>query len=568
VLRPPAKFVGTLFTFHGFGIMMKRNARARARGVLGASLVLVAAGVSGVVAQQPVHGGRPLTLEEALRLAEASSEGVAVARAGVKRADGDRFRARSEYFPQLGAQLYYTRTLASEFESLSSTGPDTIPSQAPCSPFTPNPTLPLEARLDSLERALECQANANPFGAFEDLPFGQANQYFVGLTASQTLFSGGRVQAQVAAARSGRTSAEIELLSTRAQLMLDVAQAYFDAALADHLVAIAEATLEQAETTLGQVRVAREVGQQSEFELLRAQVARATQEPVAIERRSDRDLAYIRLKQLLDLPQDAPLVLRTELGDAETGPIVGVVFDILGIAADTAVEHRAPVRQAVEAVEVQQNLRQVAASQRYPSISVSSSYGRVGYPRSGLPAWNDFRTNWTVTASAQIPIFTGGRIRGDVLVAEANVDQARAQLELTRELAAFDSRTAVERLQAAEATWAASVGTVEQADRAYQIADIRFREGISTQLELNDSRLALQQAQANRALAGRDVRVARLRVALLPFLPLGGVNATAPGTAGARGAAGALQASPQPVAPQPPQTVPPGSIRATQVGRN
>src|SRR5690606_25781134 len=119
-----------------------------------------------------------------------SSERVAVAEAGVKRADGERFRARSEYFPQLGAQLSYTRTLASEFEALSSGGDaDTIPSE-PCSPFTPRPGLPLDARVDSLEKALECQTNANPFAAFSDLPFGRENQYFVGLTVSQTVFTG------------------------------------------------------------------------------------------------------------------------------------------------------------------------------------------------------------------------------------------------------------------------------------------------------------------------------------------------------------------------------------------
>ena len=51
----------------------------------------------------------------------------------------------------------------------------------------------------------------------------------------------------------------------------------------------------------------------------------------------------------------------------------------------------------------------------------------------------------------------------------------------------------------AEAAWRASSGTVAQAERAHAIAELRYREGISTQLELNDARLLLQQAQANRA---------------------------------------------------------------------
>ena len=57
---------------------------------------------------------------------------------------------------------------------------------------------------------------------------------------------------------------------------------------------------------------------------------------------------------------------------------------------------------------------------------------------------------------------------------------------------------------------------------------VKPRAGVSTQLELTDSRLLLQQAEANRALAARDLQVARARAALLPELPLG---AAIPGAA-------------------------------------
>jgi len=56
--------------------------------------------------------------------------------------------------------------------------------------------------------------------------------------------------------------------------------------------------------------------------------------------------------------------------------------------------------------------------------------------------------------------------------------------------------------------------------RAYAIAEVRFREGLATQIELSDARLLLQQAEANTATAARDREVARLRLALLRDLPL------------------------------------------------
>ena len=64
-------------------------------------------------------------------------------------------------------------------------------------------------------------------------------------------------------------------------------------------------------------------------------------------------------------------------------------------------------------------------------------------------------------------------------------------------------------------------GRSSRPNRAYEIADVRYGAGVSTQLELSDARVQRQQAEANRALAARDLQVARARVALLPDLPVG-----------------------------------------------
>jgi outer membrane protein len=100
------------------------------------------------------------------------------------------------------------------------------------------------------------------------------------------------------------------------------------------------------------------------------------------------------------------------------------------------------------------------------------------------------------------------------------VSEAELRLRQSRELAQVDARNAGIQMEAAEAGWQASAGTVEQAARAYQIAELRYREGISTQTELLDSRIQLQQAQAVRARAARDLQIAKVRLLLLPALPL------------------------------------------------
>lgn len=478
-----------------------------------------------------------LSLDDAVRMAESQSEAVQIARAGVQRSEGQRLQARSQLFPQIFGSGGYTRTLKSQYQGIGgdTAEPDTTgpkPPAPPCDAYLRDANASVADRLAGLEQASRCGAGVDPFAAFSSLPFGQANQYQLGLSVSQNLFTGGRVAAQNEAAAAGRRAADIELTAQRAQIVLDITQAYYDAALADRLVAIADASFTQTENVLRQVQLNKTVGNVSEFELLRAQVTRDNQRPQVIQRRSDREVAYLRLKQLLNIPLNQPVALTTQIEDSTAAPagirLAGVAVSSY-LTPDTASANRAGVRQAAEALDAQQELLRVARSQRLPSLSLSTQYGAVAYPLSGLPGTNDFRANWTVGIAAQIPIFTGGRIRGDEMVAQSNVAESRARLQQVREFAALDARVALNALNQANAAWEASRGTAEQAFRAYTIAEVRFREGISTQLELNDSRILLEQSTANRALAARNLQIARVKLALLPNLPLqaGGIGQSA-----------------------------------------
>src|SRR5690348_11606965 len=84
-------------------------------------------------------GARPLSLDEALRLAEERSEGVRIARAGVLRARGQQYQARSQYMPQFNGAVTFVKTLQSQFDALSKLGaggaPDTSAASLANSPI-------------------------------------------------------------------------------------------------------------------------------------------------------------------------------------------------------------------------------------------------------------------------------------------------------------------------------------------------------------------------------------------------------------------------------------------------
>ncbi len=469
----------------------------------------------------------PLSLDDAVQIAQNQSQVVRIANNAITRARGNQYVARSGLFPQVSASANYTRTLASQFASAfaapSKTGP-TGPA-GPCNQYLFNGDSSQLARVAGLENYARCTiaghnaSDASTGGIdFSKVGFGSVNGYTLGLSGSQNLFTGGRLSGLIQSANATQRSAAIELTAQRAQLRLDVTSAYYDAALSDRLLSIAQASLQQTQDLLKQTQLQQQVGNTSEFDLLRAQVSVSNQLPVVIQAQSTREVAYLRLKQLIHLPYEQRIALTTSVEDSTAAP-PGVDL-ARAQSPDTLTSHRAPVREADEAVTAQKGQLKVARSERIPTLSLSTAYSRLAYPSSGLPSLADFHPNWTVTLATSFPIFLGGRIRGDELVAQSNVRDAQARLEQAREGAALDSRVALNTMRQAEASLAASAGTAAQAQRAYQIAEVRFKEGISTQLELNDTRNQLAQALVNRAQASRDVQVARVRLALLPDLPV------------------------------------------------
>ncbi len=493
---------------------------------LGAALLALA--VPAALHAQPVRTGTarplPLSLSEALALGAGGSEAVALARAGVERAEGQQRQARSAQLPQLSSSLAWQKQLQNQFAEVA-------------------------------RRAARNGGGAPATGGADSSGGGDANSAFTrifaseynlnaGLVASQPLFTGGRGRAGVAAARAGRQAAEVGVTAAQAQAQLDVTAAYYDALLADRLVTIAESTLVQAERTLRQVQLTRSVGSASEFELLRARVTRDNQRPGWLQARTARELAYVRLRQLLNLPSAQAVQLTDSIVEVPVAaPAPAAVPTTVAVApaevlaldprvtqavaarlgtADTVLARRAPVQQARLGVEVAQQQLRAVRGQRYPQLAATSTYQRFAYPTQILPrSLGDFFPNWTVGVGVSWPLFSGGRLRGEIQAAEAGVVEARQRLRQAEEGADLDTRQAVLQLAEAEAAWLASVGTAEQAQRAYEIADVRFAEGISTQLELSESRVQWQQALANRARAARDLQVARTRLALLPALPLG-----------------------------------------------
>ncbi len=518
----PGIYARLCLTSLGFdGTVHKSRSNGRRRALLAGLVLLVGGAVAPLHAQQrTAEPGATqvvaISLEDALKLGGRVSHTVKTAEAGVLRASGGQYQARAQYLPQVNGSLSYQRTLESQFAAIAGSAPADTTKSSTGTGTTGSSGSSSSSSIQSLEKI-----------------FAAPNTMILGVTVSQNLFTAGRVSSAVAGAAAARTSADIGLDAARAQVALDVAQAYFTAVASDKLVEIEDSTLAQAERTLQQTTVSRAVGSAAEFDLLRARVARDNQRPVVIQARSNREIAFLHLRQLLGISLTQRLNLTTSIRDEGVADSIPKPLQLSqpitmpggdhGLVPDTSVNHRSSVRQAEANITAQEYALRAAKWERLPSAQVSSTYQRYGYPNDATFVQNTFGTyypNWTVSFGLTVPLFLGGKLTGDRMVAEANLAEARQSLDQVKELAALDARTALAQLEEADASYSASVGTDTQAARAYSIAEVRFREGISTQVELQQSRTQYEQARLNRVLAARDLEVARLRVALLKDLPV------------------------------------------------
>ena len=412
-----------------------------------------------------------LTIDQAIGRVEPAAGAIAAAREEEAGAAARVEAARAGRLPQVSATAAYQRTILSEFAEV-----------------------------------------------FGDLPFGQANAWRLGVNVTQPIWDGGRTKTAVAVAKLGVDISRVGIAGTRGTLVMAVAQAYWDAALAVRAVEIGQAALASAEETLAQTKLSYDHQAAAEFDVVRAQVARDNQATGLIQLGAQRDIAMATLARLIDAPLDQPISLATRLEGDDGAAISAIARSQAGMVADQPAVDVALAETTVKLREA--TLHQLRA-QVMPSLAASTDFGLVDYPEDIHPFNADWRTNWTVGVGISIPLFDGFRARALERAAKRDIAAARARLTDVKEQVAVSARIVDAQLAAATATWEQARRTVEQAQRAYAIAELRFAQGASTHLELVDARTQLEQAELNRARSARDGRVATLRRDLLAGLPLG-----------------------------------------------
>ena len=327
------------------------------------------------------------------------------------------------------------------------------------------------------------------------------------ISMRQTLYAGGGISAaKDIARRQFAMSGETER-ATQQLVIATVVERFYELLLAHELVKVAQLSSEQARRNLVQVQARRRAGRASEFDQLRAQVQVSSMRADSIRAENDKRLAEMALKDAVGLPLDQPLEVR---GSFRTETSLDLAD--LDALLERSLSRRPELERVAHQIKLQE--RTIAAEQAASRPSLEAvAIGQSQFQSDEFDVGDkEWRKSWNTGLVLQVPLFDGQRTGARVAQARQDlrwVKYERQRLErevrLQIQQAWYDAQEASERIEV-------NRDAVLQAEKGMQIAESRYANGVSTQLEILDAQLALVRAQTERATARRDRALSLMRL--------------------------------------------------------
>ncbi len=348
----------------------------------------------------------------------------------------------------------------------------------------------------------------NPFGPTPPvisiaLPSADPNVYVARLGISYPLYTGGRVEAQIALAEANLRGAQATFTRTQQQVVYSAEQTYLQGLLAAENVAAAQRALAQANESLRVSQARFSTGAAPQFDVLQAQVAVANAEQTLVRAQVGGASAQVSLSAALNLPQDTPLELTDTLA-------ARAVDGTLADAITRALRARPDLVALQSQIAAAQASIDVAASGGRPIVSVGAGYG-VGNSNGQAP---NISGRWSVTLGVTLSVFDGGITQAKIREAQVRVDQLKVREAQTRQQIELEVRQAWLALQQAAGQSTAATKAVEQGREAARLAAVRYEAGVGTSLEVVSAQSTLAQAELALASARFDQNAARIQLIL------------------------------------------------------
>ncbi len=297
----------------------------------------------------------------------------------------------------------------------------------------------------------------------------------------------GRIRNLSRAAREQYFASQEAQRSTRISLIAEIATAWLTIAADQDQLAVSENTLKTFEQTLELTRAQFRIGVASELESRQAETNyQAARNDIAVLRTqiaNDRNA----LDLLVGAPVE-PALLPAALGDARPA------IEVLPADLSSAVLLRRPDVLRAEHQLIAQNANIGAARAAFfPTISLTAALGTASTALGGL--FGAGSGTYTVGPSLAVPLFDGGRVRGNLDYARASQQAAVATYQRTVQTAFREVADALAQRGTIDEQIAAQTARVNAGQVAAKLSDARYRAGVDSFLSALDAQRTAYIAQ-------------------------------------------------------------------------
>ena len=432
---------------------------------------------------------RPLTLEEALQLAEFNSPKLKAAASQVDQAKSALRAAIAAWYPTVDLTA---SGLPEYFKSYSYQNPDFVPDR-----IVRKPTGQFN---DDTGEEITRPVTRDGYNE----RYGREWRLNVNLKVSWDLINPARVP-QIAAARDQFERAGDSYLIALRDLRLEAATAYFDLQEADEGVRIGQASVKASLVSLRDARARFNAGVNTKLEVLEAETQLARDRNLLTTNLGQQAVSRRNLAVVLDLPQDV-----TPTAATPARPL-GLWEPSLQESIVAAYNYREELDQLILDISINNSQANASLAAVQPVLSFVNSttttrtQGQLNQPSSDIDMGN-FTYGLTNSAAltASWRLFDGGRARAEYRRSKQAADESRFNFARTRdqirlevEQSFYNLRTAIQSIDTASSEVLSSRETL-------RLSQLRVQAGVSTQREVVDSQRDLTQAEIRYASAIRD----------------------------------------------------------------
>jgi len=311
------------------------------------------------------------------------------------------------------------------------------------------------------------------------------NSFANQLTLSMDVYTGGKVESEIASAKLDYKVADLSVEESRQQIKLDATTAYFTILQTQNAVQVDQETVNQMTVHLGNVQAQYAVGTVAKTDLLASQVTLADDQQTLTKAQNAYDVAVASFNNVVGLPLSTDLILKDNLSHE---PYTMSFADSIKYA----MLHRPGITQAEYNIEIAKQAVTTANAGLMPTVGVSATEGLSDDKFAGLD-----KNNWSVGLTATWTPFDSGVTKASIKKAKSNVAKSVETAKQTKDTIELAVRTEYLTMVEAEKRIGTSQVTVNQAQENLKIAEVRYGAGVGTNTDVIDAQVALTTAKMN-----------------------------------------------------------------------